>query len=251
MLKTVLVDDEPLSLDTLEYLLDKHDYVEVVGRYTNAVQAIEGIAKLKPHLIFLDIQMPELDGFSVAKEVFDLGLDSHIVFATAYDVYAIKAFELNATDYILKPFSQERLGVSINRIITRLKNMSELDKQSSHDFIDAFANQSLTKIPVWKDNRIHLIDPTNILYFSVYDKKVMVYTTTDTFECNSSLSDLESKLATKGFLRCHKSFVVNGDAIDKIIPWFNSTYMLTLKGTSEEIPVSRSYTKKLRTVFGF
>lgn len=246
MLKAVLVDDEPLSLDALEFVLDKNEDIKIIGKYTDPFEALENVKKSKPELVFLDIEMPELDGFSAAQEIINMGLDTYIIFATVFEQYALKAFEIDAADYVVKPFSENRLKLTVNRIIKRIQN-----KQVSECPISAFVKHNLSrqvinKISVWKENSIMLLDPETILYFTMNEKKVIVHTKDNTYESKSSLAELEEKLDNKGFFRCHKSFLINMDYIAKIIPWFNSTYMIRLKEETEQIPVSRYYTKKLK-----
>lgn len=246
MLKAVLVDDEPLSLDALEYVLDKADEIEIIGKYTNPLEALESIKKSRPELVFLDVKMPELDGFSAAREIINMGFDTHIVFATVFEEYALKAFEMEAIDYVVKPFSENRLQLTVNRIVKRVRN-----RQAPECPVEAFVKRNLprqviNKIPVWKENSIVLLDHETILYFTTDDKKVIVHTRDNTYESNSSLAELEEKLEDRGFFRCHKSFLVNTDYIARIIPWFNATYMIKLKEGTEQIPVSRYYTKKLK-----
>jgi len=248
MLKAVLVDDELLSLDALESVLDKNEDVEIIGKYTDPVEALESIKSLRPELVFLDIQMPELDGLSVAQEIINMGLDTHVIFVTVFDQYALKAFDMNAADYIVKPFSENRLRLTVSRIIKRVQN-----KQVSVCPMNSLIKHNLSrhiinKIPVWKENSIVLIDPEKITYFSMNEKKVIVHTKDNTYTSNSSLTELEKKLENEGFFRCHKSFLVNTDYIEKIVPWFNSTYMIRLKHSTEQISVSRYYTKQLKGI---
>lgn len=246
MLKAVFVDDEPLSLDALEFALEKNEAIEIIGKYTDPVEALENIKKSRPELVFLDIEMPELDGFSVAQEIINMGYGAHIIFATVFEQYALKAFEIDAADYVLKPFSENRLKVTVDRIVKRLQS-SPLKEPPANDFVRRnLLRQSINKVAVWRENSIVLLDPERILYFAINGKKVIVHTRDDSYESSSSLAELEEKLEKKGFFRCHKSFLVNTDFIARIIPWFNSTYMIRLKETDAQIPVSRYYTKHLK-----
>jgi len=247
MLKAVLVDDEQLSLDALEFVLNKNEDVEVVGKYTDPLEALNNINKVKPELVFLDIEMPELDGFSVAQEIINMGIDTHIIFATVFEQHALRAFEIDAADYVVKPFLESRLRLTVNRIVKRIQTR-QVPQSMLRDFVENNpSRQIINKIPVWKENSIVLLDPGKILYFTTDAKKVIVHMKDDTYESNSSLAELEKRLENKGFLRCHKSFLVNMDAIARIVPWFNSTYMIRLKGVPDAIPVSRYYTKKLKS----
>jgi DNA-binding LytR/AlgR family response regulator len=246
MLRTVLVDDEPLALDALEFALDKNEKIEIVGKYTDPMKALKKIKKSRPELVFLDIKMPELDGFSVAQEIIDMGLDTNIVFATVFEEYAIKAFELDATDYVVKPFTENRLNMTVDRIAKRVEACLP-PASSVKDFIrHNLSGQAINKIAVWRENSIVLLDPKIISYFSMEEKKVIVHTRDDAYETGSSLAELEERLEDKGFFRCHKSFLINMDHVARIFPWFHSTYMIKLKESPDQIPVSRHYMKKLR-----
>lgn len=248
MLRAVLVDDEPLSLDALEFVLDKNEKIDIVGKYTDPIEALKKIKKSRPELVFLDIKMPEQDGFSVAREIRDMGLDTNIVFATVFEEYAIKAFELDATDYVVKPFTENRLNITVDRIVRRVE--SSLPPALPLKDITPYnlSAQAIDKIAVWRENSILLLDPKNILYFSMGKKKVIVHTRDDAYESGSSLAELEKKLEDKGFFRCHKSYLINIDHVARIIPWFHSTYLIKLKETADQIPVSRYYMKKLRGI---
>lgn len=248
MLKAVLVDDEPLSLDALEFVLDRNEEVEIIGKFTDPLKALENIRRLRPELVFLDIRMPELDGFSVAQEIMNMGLDTHIIFATVFEQYAAKAFDMDAADYVVKPFSENRLRTTVNRIIKRMGSEKAPECPINAMVKHNMSRYVINKIPVWKENSIVLLDPDAILYFSTDEKRVIVHTRDNTYESNSSLTELEEKLEHKGFFRCHKSFLVNTDHIEKIVPWFNSTYMIRLKPAAEQIPVSRYYTKQLKGI---
>lgn len=248
MLRAVLVDDEPLSLDALEFVLHKNEDIHVIGKYIDPLEALENIKKSRPELIFLDIAMPELDGFSAAQEIINMGFDTNIIFATVFEQHAVKAFEMDAADYVVKPFSENRLRLTVNRIIKRAQNRPAAECPVSTFVKHNLSKQITHKIPVWKENGILLLGPETILYFTMDEKKVIVHTKDDTYDSNSSLADLEERLESKGFFRCHKSFLVNMDYIAKIIPWSNATYLIRLKESNAQIPVSRYYTKKLKAM---
>ena len=246
MLRAVLVDDEPLSLNELEFALGQNEEIGIIGKYVDPLEALENIKKLKPELVFLDIEMPALDGFSAAQQIVDMGFDTQIIFASAFEQHAVKAFEMDAADYVIKPFSETRLRLTINRISKRINNR-QVSQCPANEWIKYNSSQRfINKIPVWKENGIVLLDPETILYFTMDEKKVTVHLKDDSYESNSTLAELEQKLGDRGFFRCHKSFLINLDYIAKIIPWSNSTYLIRLKETTNQIPVSRYYSKKLK-----
>ncbi len=249
MLRTVLVDDEPLSLEALGFLLDKYDNIKLIGKYTDPVEALENIKEAKPELVFLDVEMPELDGISTAQEIINMGLNTSIVFATVYEQYAVQAFEMDALDYIVKPFSENRLRLTVNRVAQKLQNTGP-KRNSLNAVVKQKFSHRINKIAVWSENSILLLTPDEIQYFTMEDKRVFAYIADGAYECNSSLAELENKLENKGFFRCHKSFLINTEYIDKIIPWVHSTYMIKLKQTARQIPVSRNYAKKLKSMLG-
>jgi DNA-binding LytR/AlgR family response regulator len=246
MLRAVLVDDDVLSLEALEFILNKTREIGIVGKYTDPLEALETIKRLRPELVFLDIEMPELDGFSAAREIGALGIDTRIIFASVYEQYALKAFEIAAVDYLVKPFSESRVQLTVDRLLKKAQDKQSAPSSPAAGTHHPLPRPAINKIPVWKENNILLLDPKSIRYFTITDKKVIVYTKDEAYESNSSLSELEERLNHKGFFRCHKSFLINTDYIARIIPWFNATYMIRLTEGNEQIPVSRHYTRKLR-----
>lgn len=250
MLRAVLVDDEPLSLEALGFLLNKYDEIELIGKYTDPLAALENIRESRPELVFLDVEMPEMDGISAAREIINLGLNTSIVFATVYEQYAVKAFEMDAVDYIVKPFSENRLKLTMNRIFQKLEDYGSKIESSKAILKQKYSPRIINKIAVWSENSIMLLAHEDILYFTLEDKKVFAYTAGCSYECNSTLAELEQKLEDKGFFRCHKSFLINTEYIEKIIPWVHSTYMVKLRETARQIPVSRNYAKRLKSMLG-
>lgn len=248
MLRAILVDDEPLSLEALGFLLEKQNKIELIGKYTDPLEALENIREARPELVFLDVEMPELDGISTAQEIINLGLDTHIVFATVFEQYAVKAFEMGAIDYVVKPFSENRIRLTVNRIAQKLQT-STAGRHSVNAVIKhKLPRKIISKIAVWSDNSIVLLAPKDIQYFTMDDKRVFAYTADGAYECSSTLAELQYKLEDKGFFRCHKSFLINLEYIERIIPWVHSTYMIKLNETAEQIPVSRNYAKKLKVM---
>lgn len=243
MLNVILVDDEKLSLDQLEYILNKNRQLQIIGSYTCSIEALEQIQIAQPDIVMLDIDMPQKSGIEVAKKILEMKKDIFIVFITAYDEYALKAFELEAVDYIIKPFSEKRVNKTINLVQKRMKKTDAL-KQQKKLF-------ECNKISVWKNNTIRLLDLNQIYYFTVDGKKTIAHVKDDSYLINETLGQLEEHLKTKSFLRCYKSFIVNIEYIDSIIPMFNQTYIIKLKNSNIEIPVSRYYSKKLKELLNF
>jgi len=241
------VDDEKPALEELKYILNQQKDLEIIGTYTNAIKALENILKEKPDIVFLDIEMPEINGFMVANEIIKANLDTFIVFATAFDEYAIKAFEINAVDYVLKPFSEERLQKTIHRIMEKYRQNQIINTKSAlEQLLQNRPKNNSHKLPVWKNNRIILLKKEDILFCMAEDGEIKVVTVEDKYRVEGTLGHLEEVLPKECFFRCHRSFLVNIDAISEIIPWFNNTYIIKIKGKDIEIPVSRRHIKEFK-----
>lgn len=243
MLRAFIVDDEPLARDELKYLLLRSKQVEIVGEADSKQDALEQIPALRPDVVFLDIELAEDNGLELAKQLLTLDPTPVIVFATAYDEYALKSFELNAVDYILKPFNEKRIQQTLEKV-HRMHRVPEDTCQATPS-----PTQS-GKIAVLLDERIVLIDCQKIAYLGSCEGKCAIKTLEREYKVCESLIMLEKKLNSDQFIRVHRGFIVNIDHITEIQPWFNSTYNLIMKEGSS-IPVSRTYVKDLRNLFGF
>lgn len=250
MVSVFIIDDEAPARDELKYLLEEIPEVEVIGTARNGLEALEQIPEKKPQVVFLDIQMPGMSGIHVARELIrrigfvDLPV---IVFATAFDQHALEAFEVHAFDYVLKPFSSERLAVTMERIKHRLKNPTVSGNETKKiDRILSLLEKPVkkTKIPVEEDERIILLDPDDIVYAGIKGRHVMLKTNNREYITNYSLTELEERL---GLLQTHKSYLVNRNMVREVIPWFNGTYNLVMADQEKsEVPVSRTYVRSVR-----
>lgn len=245
MLRAYIVDDEPLARDEIKYLLIRSKQVEMIGESDSLEDAVTNITKLKPDLVFLDIELAEDSGLSLAKQLENLDPTPAIVFATAYDEYALQAFELNAVDYILKPFDEDRIQKSLEKI-GRMQKIGSKDIPSE----SSLKSDRTGKIAVIVDERIILLAYADILYLESSEGKCTIKTLEQEYIVSEALVALEKKLDKTYFLRVHRSFIVNVDHIDEIEPWFNSTYNLIMKNKSK-VPVSRTYVKELKQQLGF
>jgi DNA-binding LytR/AlgR family response regulator len=249
MLRVVLVDDEKLSLDELSFILSKNNEIEIIGKHFDPLAALEFIKKSKPDIVFLDIEMPELDGFTLAEEICKMDFPVSIVFATVFDKYAIKAFEMNAIDYVLKPFSEQRLELTMDKITERYNRNKNISGFNYNNLLpEQEAIKGMKKLPLWKEECIYLVHPQDILYCTVLNKEVFVLTKDATFTTQYTLNQLGNKLINHNFFRSHKSYLVNLDKIHKIVPWFNSTFVLKIEDWKEEVPVSRHYVKDFKKI---
>ncbi|MFV9510133.1 LytR/AlgR family response regulator transcription factor [Tepidibacillus sp. LV47] len=255
-IRVVIADDEILARDELSYLLGQWEEIEIVGEAEDGLEAYQKIVELKPDVVFLDIQMPEMNGLMVAKKLIDEGIKTLIVFSTAFDEHAIKAFEMNAVDYLLKPFDEERLANTIERIKKRIEKpnqekITELLYQMMDESKKKETKKNISKLAVQTDERVIFLDPNEIVYAYREGRDVRIKTVKDTYLTKFTLQVLEEKLKKYPFFRTHRSYLVNLDYIEELVPWFNGTYNLTMKDPEHsKVPVSRQYVKMLKDVLG-
>jgi len=290
-LTALIVDDEPLARQELLYLLGAAEDVEVLAQGSNGIEAVDLIRTCKPDVVFLDVRMPGLDGFAVLKKL--LAVDKkfkmpHVVFATAFDQYAVKAFEVNAVDYLLKPFDAKRVARTIEKVRARVEAENDaapdgaaatggeaqqgikgmvagaqakldallkmLEGQATGGAASATANGAATrsgKVVVRAQNRLMLADQKDVCFATIAEGRISVVTKTVEGDSNCrTLEELMEQLDPEHFWRAHRSFVVNIQHIREVVPWFKSSYQLRMDDRKQtEIPVSRSQTKRLRELF--
>ncbi|OLC44044.1 MAG: DNA-binding response regulator [Acidobacteria bacterium 13_1_40CM_65_14] len=258
-LRAVLVDDEQLARDELGYLLGRVGGVEVIGQAGNGVEALSTIDRLQPDLVFLDVQMPGLTGFEVARRMLDKQAVSHIIFVTAFDQHAIEAFEVNAVDYLLKPVDPGRLEVAVDRARRRISTDRPSDRGtgaagSINDQLEKIV-QLVTerqsrreRLAIKVGERFLLVQSEEIIYASLVDEGITVVTGQHAGTSNyRTLDELQARLDPSVFWRVHRSHLVNINKIKEIVPWFSRNYILRMKDAkATEIPVSRTQTRRLR-----
>jgi DNA-binding LytR/AlgR family response regulator len=256
-LSAVIVDDEQLARDELAYLLKGIGDVEVVAQGKNGVEGVNLVREHSPDLLFLDVQMPGLDGFGVIKKLLDKKVPlPKIVFATAFDQYAVKAFEVNAVDYLLKPFDRKRVAQSVEKARAKLETNS-----ASSDRIETLMRMlesqkpQASKILLKAAGRLFLVNQKDICFASIEDGLITVVTSgASGMEGHSNcrtLEELMDSLEPALFWRTHRSYLVNINRIKEVVPWFKSSYQLRMDDKKQsEIPVSRTQTKRLRELFG-
>jgi two-component system LytT family response regulator/two-component system response regulator LytT len=264
-LRTVLVDDEQLARDELGYLLGQVGGVEVIGQAGNGVEALETIDRLHPDLVFLDVQMPGLTGFEVARRMIDDGPASHIIFVTAYDQHAIEAFEVNAVDYLLKPVDPARLEVALQRARRRITferhvtddggavkpgRMAGISNEQLEQIVQLVTerNSRRERLALKVGERFLLVQAEDIIYASLAEESITVVTNQHVGTSNyRTLDELHARLDPTVFWRVHRSHLVNINKIKEIVPWFSRNYILRMKDEkTTEIPVSRTQTRRLR-----
>ncbi|HEY0309492.1 MAG TPA: LytTR family transcriptional regulator DNA-binding domain-containing protein [Acidobacteriaceae bacterium] len=270
-LTALIIDDEPLARAEMRYLLEHIGDVEILAEGANGIDAVHLIRTHKPDIVFLDVQMPGLDGFAVIKKLLEKDHRSQLpqfIFATAFDQYAVRAFEVNAVDYLLKPFDQSRVKQTIEKAQKRIAerqatdgaeqmneaNSSKLDalmKLLSEQAVAPQPRRQAGKVVVRAQNRLLLVDQRDICYASIEDGTISV--ATQTMEGSSTcrtLEELMEQLDSASFWRAHRSYVVNIEHISEVVPWFKSSYQLRMDDrTKKEIPVSRAQTRRLRELF--
>jgi len=256
-LSAVIVDDEELARDELAYLLKNTGEVEVVAQGKNGVEGVNLIREHNPDLVFLDVQMPGLDGFGVIKKLLDKKVTlPKIVFATAFDQYAVKAFEVNAVDYLLKPFDKKRVAQSIQKAKSKMEsNTTSTEKLETLVRMLESQNSQPAKVLLKSTGRLFLVNQKEICFASIEDGVISVVTSgANGMEGQSNCRTLEELLESLDpnlFWRAHRSFLVNINRIKEVVPWFKSSYQLRMDDKKQtEIPVSRAQTKRLRELFG-
>lgn len=259
----LIVDDEELAREELKYLLDTTGSVDVLAEGKNGVEAVDLIRTHHPDVVFLDVQMPGLDGFAVLRKLLDLGEGDRlpqIIFATAFDQYAVRAFDVNAIDYLLKPFDRDRVLQAVDRARLRLQESAEAKPASADLRVDTLLklieqHQSPRshsgKIVLQSGSRLLLIDQKDICFASIAEGIISVVTSTleGQSKCRT-LEELFDLLDPAIFWRAHRSYLVNINHIREVVPWFKSTYQLRMDDKKQtEIPVSRAQTRRLRELF--
>lgn len=266
---TVIVDDEKPAREELAFLLKSFPEVQVVAQGRNGLEGVSLIKEHSPELVFLDVQMPGLDGFGVLKKVMDRKVRMpQIVFATAYDNYAVQAFEVNAVDYVLKPFDKARIGRAIARAkkqleaqaspVERLESLLNQMGGPAAPGAPPFAAQGLrqaaaavrppTKLLVKAQQRLLLVDSVDVVYATIEDGTITL-TTRDLEGASNyrTIEELHAQLDADVFWRVHRSYLVNIHHIKELVPWFKSSYILRMDDKKQsEVPVSRNQTRRLR-----
>jgi two-component system response regulator LytT len=246
-ISTVVVDDEKLALEELSYLLRDYPEIEVVGAAENGLQAVDLIEKVEPDLVFLDVQMPGLDGIAVIRKLREHSEDlPQFVLVTAFDSYAIEAFRMEALDYLLKPVEKARLDETIQRA-QRVFGERSIGEPIS---IASRSKEQRTKILVKSSGRSFIVDAQDIVYATIDEGVITIVTSTLEGESNyKTIEELQSNLDGETFWRVHRSYLVNINRIREVIPWFKSSYQIRMDDKKQtEIPVSRVQTKRLRSL---
>ncbi len=249
-IRTLIVDDEPLARERIRSLLESDTQIKIIGESRNGLEALQQVIEKKPGLVFLDIQMPEMNGFEMLQEL-EEGQIPHLIFVTAYDQYALRAFEYHALDYLLKPFDRERFEQALERAKeyiflkkngdykTRLqKMMNEVHPRIS----------PLNRVVVKTGGRIFFVKTEEIDWMEAAGNYINLHVGKDTYLIRYTMNDIEKKLDQDRFIRIHRSRIVNVECIKEIKPWFNGEYLIYLQCGSE-LTLSRKYRDRFKTFF--
>jgi two-component system LytT family response regulator/two-component system response regulator LytT len=250
----LVVDDEQLAREELCYQLQRMEEIEVVGQAGNGLEALTAVDKYEPQLIFLDIQMPGLTGFEVARRLLSQEPSPAMVFVTAYDQHAIEAFEVNAVDYLLKPVEPARLEQAVDRARRRIEAGRPSAGLPLNDQLEQIVKMMAGRqvrrdqVAIKVGERFMLVQAEEIIFASLADESINIVTGQVAGTSNyRTLDDLQARLDPEVFWRVHRSHLVNINKIKEIVPWFSRNYILRMKdGKGTEIPVSRAQTKRLR-----
>lgn len=246
MLKALIVDDEYPAREEMRYLLSQNPHVEVVGEAASGKEALALIQALDYDLVFLDINMPQYTGLELGNMIQDMDHPPYIIYITAYDQYALQAFQVNAVDYLLKPVEEDKLSKAIEKVL-RFKNQKV---EESPERTAVFP--PLLRISVEHKGKILLLDVSEIYFAYSEGSYVFVHTYKEEYLTKYTLNFLESRLDSAQFFRCHRSYLVNLSKIKEITPFFQGTYHIRLTDAAQkEIPVSRRQGKELKKLLGF
>jgi two-component system, LytTR family, response regulator len=246
VIHALLVDDEELARRSLKTALAAEPDVEVVAEASNGVEALERIAAHQPDVVFLDIEMPGLNGFEVLDNLQAAPL---IVFVTAYDEYAVRAFETNASDYVLKPIQQARVAQAVERVRVSLARGAGSNADMLRKLVAELRPGAPRKIAAKKGKRIVLLALKDVIRAAIDDKLVFLHTADDRYLTEKTIGELEELLEAGGFFRISRGELVNLEYVREIVPWFSGTYKVKLS-TGAELDVSRDRGRRLKEVMG-
>jgi len=247
-ISAILVDDEKLASEELAYQLKDFPDIEIIATASNGLEAVKLIEDLEPDLVFMDVQMPGLDGMSVIRKLREKNIPlPHFVMATAYDQYAVEAFKWEALDYLLKPVEKDRLSMAVDRA---RKAIADKNKAAPAEVSVPKPSLQRTKLLIKSGQRNLIVDAQDVVYATIEDGLITVFATNMEGQSNyRTIEELQSNLDPDTFWRVHRSYLVNIHRIKEVIPWFKSSFQLKMDDKKQtEIPVSRVQTKRLRAL---
>jgi len=251
MIRVLVVDDEPLARDELSYLLGRQDGVQVVGAVGDGAAALEIVRREEPDVVFMDIELHGENGLEVARRFLTLPRPPRVVFATAYDQYALEAFAVKALDYIVKPFTEVRVAEAVERL-REAGPPARVPAGTTPRFASPPSAPRVRRIAVEENERIILLDPDDIIFATREDRSTVIRTAGRAYRTGQSLQELEARLGDDAFFRPHRGFLVNLRHVAEIHPWFNGAYELVMADQERtRVPVSRQAARRLRELLQF
>ncbi len=245
----IIVDDERLAADELAYLLKEYADIEILATGSNGIEAAKLIESFEPDLVFMDVQMPGMDGLTVIRQLRERNVPlPYFILATAFDQYAVEAFSLEAMDYLLKPVDKDRLAQTVDRARRVIAERARPMEAFPQPVVKPPAQR--TKLLVRANSRNFIVDANDVVYATIDDGLITIVATAVEGQSNyRTIEELQSNLDPDTFWRVHRSFLVNINRIREVIPWFKSSYQLKMDDKKQtEIPVSRVQTKRLRAL---
>ncbi|OIQ60031.1 sensory transduction protein LytR [Moorella thermoacetica] len=250
-LKALIVDDEYPARQELRFMLQEFKDIEIVGEATNAREALNLISALDYTILFLDINMPGMNGLELSRAIQERPGPPFIIFVTAYEEYALQAFEVNAVDYLLKPFDEKRLRQAINKVRRLVEQLQQPAAPAGEATPAAGVKVRLNRLPVEKEGKTILLDQDDLIYACTQGDNVYLKTSTGQYLTRFTLKELESRLDPRIFFRCHRCYIVNLNRVRELVPFFNGTYTLIMADKQQsEVPVSRNQARKLKRLLG-
>lgn len=246
-IRTIIIDDEPLAREKIRTFLEAEDDIEVIGECKNSTEAIASIKDLKPHLIFLDIKMPGMNGFEMLENL-NLKILPAIIFTTAYDKYALKAFEVHALDYLLKPFDRDRFQLTLNRARKHLSSkqiednnnkileaLNDLKERKVEEKEVSKSDKYLEKIVIKTSDKIYFMKTSELEWLEASGNYIKLFANGASHLTRDTMNAMEKKLNPEKFVRIHRSVIINSDFIKELKPWFNGEYEVYMKNKTKFI----------------
>ncbi|TVX91616.1 LytR/AlgR family response regulator transcription factor [Paenibacillus agilis] len=244
-MRAIIVEDEILAREELEYLITKHSRIEIVDRFEDGLDVLKFLQEKEVDAIFLDINIPSLDGMLLATNISKFARKPYVIFTTAYKEHAAQAFELEAFDYILKPYDEKRIAAMLRKLETTF-NREQHEQGESSNAVDSRQRSEEKRINLLKNDKYIVTSSDDIYYAEAQEKVTNVFAKSGMYTMPMSISDFHALLPQDRFYRCHRSYTVNLSQIHEIVPWFNNTYLLRLRDMDAKVPVSRSKVKEFR-----
>lgn len=250
-MRILLIEDEAHALEELGFILGERDDVEIVGTAQTGARGLELIKKLRPDALFLDIELPDMGGFDIAAEVLNLAVAPLIVFCTAYDEHAIRAFDVNAVDYVLKPYDDERIAQAVDRLLERVRERTVYADQL-RGVMEQLGSSRLRKIVVESRGRLKVIDQESIYWVGASVGKTEFHTHDEVYHSNHTLQNLEKLLDPRMFLRIHRSHIINLNHVRELVPWFSGSFQVGMADKEQtNLAVGRDKVKILKHLLNY